>query len=226
MKTGELKAGCVVLDCFGTLVLAESAIPDREAVEGHLANHLGIEENRLRHASAVFIKTTLACLDPGIHAPERAAVALATRLEPFSDRVSVVTIDRMLWALFGTQASGYRAAPGSLKLLRDLGNLDLHRRLLSNCVLSREGMVQLLEDVGLFHHIDELFLSSDGVSAKPQVQAFEQARGASENVVMVGDNIELDILPAQSLGWQTVHVNGSSEIAFDRVLDITNRWFD
>lgn len=65
---------------------------------------------------------------------------------------------------------------------------------------------------GLLDSFDHIILSSEVGAKKPDHQIFELATGrvSADRQIYVGDDYDTDIVPAEELGFDTVHVRGDA----------------
>lgn len=72
-----------------------------------------------------------------------------------------------------------------------------------------------LRGANIFHFFEHVINSEDAGVKKPHPYIFElaleKANVLPKNAIMIGDNLEADILGAQSVGLQTLHFNAHSE---------------
>ncbi len=90
-----------------------------------------------------------------------------------------------------------------------LGELSKHYRIgiIANQNLGSE---ERLEKLGLLKHIDLVIASAEEGVAKPDLRIFQialdRANCKPEEVIMVGDRIDNDIIPANKIGMTTVWI--------------------
>ena len=99
---------------------------------------------------------------------------------------------------------------GALACLEDLKARGLRSHVLTNG--PSDGQRRKLSCLGLERLVDQVFISEETRVAKPSLQAFrnvlDQLGVAAGSVVMVGDSLEQDILPAQKVGMRPLHFRG------------------
>lgn len=194
----------VVFDCFETLVKSTASAPRPEHWASLFARHLGISSVRAQRAIYPMINS---CLSYGQINMSTEHVLRRTLCRG-SDTPSMAEALSALWVAAGNADGRYIAADGARGLLEHLVASGHTVRLLSNCILTRGQMARLLRELDLLKPFDEMHLSSEGVGKKPDLAFFARAaRGVWEEVVMVGDSYEIDIAPADRLGWHTVNVS-------------------
>ncbi len=119
-----------------------------------------------------------------------------------------------------------RVEDGAVECLRQLRSSGVRMGLLSNTVLSRKTIQLLMEEFGILDFFDAIVCSSEVAYRKPNsltykaVLALLHAEAAQS--AMVGDNLEVDIAGAASLGMTTVWYNPedhpASEIKPDHIV--------
>ncbi|MCL6264937.1 YjjG family noncanonical pyrimidine nucleotidase [Flagellimonas myxillae] len=76
-----------------------------------------------------------------------------------------------------------------------------------------------LKGANIHHFFEQIVNSEDAGVKKPHPQIFhlalERAQVAPKNALMVGDNLEADILGAKAVGFQTLHFNAHKEPLHD-----------
>ncbi len=99
------------------------------------------------------------------------------------------------------------------------------------------GTEQRLQNWGLLHYFDVIASSAEVDATKPDAQifqkAFEMANCTAQDAVMVGDRLDNDMIPAKSLGMQTVWIRqgisakqdvslgkGYADFAIDNISDL------
>lgn len=194
----------VVFDCFETLVKPIPDAPGPEHWADLFARHLGVSSAQAQRAIYPMISS---CLSGG-QMNMSTEYILRRTLCRGSDTPSMAEALNALWAAAGNADGRYIAADGARGLLEHLVASGHTVRLLSNCILTRGQMTHLLRELDLLKPFDEMHLSSEGVGKKPDPAFFARASsGVWEEVVMVGDSYEIDIAPADRLGWHTVNVS-------------------
>jgi FMN phosphatase YigB (HAD superfamily) len=198
----------VVFDLFGTLVRGAPAAASRAIVTRAAVECFGIEE---RLASAL-----------GRDVGQRLTVELSRRSaqqRPTVDVVQVVArrhglslspedVERWLWAVYGPAGAGYEVVTGAVEALTVLRSAGCTLRVLSGCVPNGAVMTRILAHLSLATFFDRCLYSSDGGPRKPHAAAFERiGAGSFDRRVMAGDDPDLDLLPAASLGWLPVRVD-------------------
>lgn len=92
------------------------------------------------------------------------------------------------------------------EVLRKLKELKKKYKLAVLSNSSSEEAIKSLENLGLLHFFDFVLISSEVGFSKPDPRFFElalnKAKVKPENAVMVGDNLENDIIPARLLGMR------------------------
>ena len=200
------RARAVIFDLDDTLVnwreAEHGAIGD--LVKAHLAP-LGLQEPRVREAYArVMEENFLAFKATGQwwYVGDRLAL-LAQRLgiqESVSAETLVETFTRKVRVRLALH-------PGALEVLA-AARRDRKTALLTN----GPARVQRpkVEQFGLQGKVDHVGISGEIGHWKPDPRAFQSVCGAlgvaAEEAVMVGDNLDFDILPAKAIGMQTVWV--------------------
>lgn len=95
----------------------------------------------------------------------------------------------------------------SAETLEYLKNKGYKLGVLANQPLGTE---QRLQTWGLLHYFDVIAASAELGVTKPDARifekAFELARCTAEDAIMVGDRLDNDMIPAKSLGMQTVWI--------------------
>lgn len=97
----------------------------------------------------------------------------------------------------------------SLDFLEYLRSKRMKLALLTNG--PADGQRTKIEALGIGHFFDQIFISGETGYEKPSPAAFTNAlnvlQGTPENSVMIGDSLELDILPAVNLGIHAIHLD-------------------
>lgn len=149
---------------------------------------------------------------------------LANGFSPISEAASKEYWRAMLWEIFAgsvsnamfprakdlvyqrlTEAKSWEAATGAAEALRVAKFLGLKVVALSN---GDSRWRNALKNLGLASFFDEIFLSSETGLAKPDPAAFDHICLAMkirrDELIHVGDSLQADILPANSLGIESV----------------------
>lgn len=97
----------------------------------------------------------------------------------------------------------------SLDFLEYLRSKRMKLALLTNG--PADGQRTKIEALGIGHFFDQIFISGETGYEKPSPAAFTNAlnvlQGTPENTIMIGDSLELDILPAVNLGIHAIHLD-------------------
>jgi len=100
---------------------------------------------------------------------------------------------------------------GALECLKELRNRGAKIGLLSNTILPRSSVQLALEHFGVLDYFDAVVCSSEVGYRKPNELIYRAILGrlqaTPEQCAMVGDNLELDIAGAASVGMTTVWYN-------------------
>lgn len=195
----------VVFDCYDTLT--GSPPRNHRLTAAAVAEGLGIAEVAAKHLVYPLFKQAL---NPSITVQEPTDDYVRRQVDELGLDVSWQRALSLIGASCGADSGAGQAVADAAEVLSALRARGLEVVLLSNCVLSRTQMLGFLHDAGLAEHLDELYLSSDGVAKKPAPEAFEAASGGRtpEQLVMVGDSRSRDLAVPASLGWATAHADG------------------
>lgn len=100
--------------------------------------------------------------------------------------------------------------------LRELEYRGYKIGVISNSRLHDEVMINCFKKAGLVKYIDAFTFSYYLRIAKSRLEIFQIARNKmsveTTNIIMVGDNLESDIGPAQELGWTGIWFNRDGKI--------------
>lgn len=104
-----------------------------------------------------------------------------------------------------------RLEEGAVECLSELRSSGAKLGLLSNTVLSRKSVRLALREFGILDFFDAVVCSSEVAYRKPSELIFRAVLGSLEveadQSAMVGDNLELDVAGAASVGMTTVWYN-------------------
>jgi putative hydrolase of the HAD superfamily len=138
------------------------------------------------------------------------------RLRDFMPAVGTVVAADRLDAVFADYAACYRAAwtafDDAAPALRRVASAGLHIGVLTNG--NQDQQTAKLRATGLLALCGPVFASSELPAAKPDPRAYLEAcrrlHLAPAQVLMVGDNYEVDVAAAQAAGLQAIHLDRSS----------------
>ncbi|GAA2579807.1 hypothetical protein GCM10010399_06930 [Dactylosporangium fulvum] len=95
---------------------------------------------------------------------------------------------------------------GAIECLRSLAQQGIRCHVFTNGPL--DGQLRKLAVTGLGAMLDHVFVSEELGVAKPEPEAFravlERLAADPHDVVMIGDSMEMDILPGRSAGMHTL----------------------
>ena len=111
------------------------------------------------------------------------------------------------------------SSKGSLDVLKYLKGKDYTIKVISNCILQDEIYKDVFKKHNLDEFIDEYIFSYSRKIRKPNSLLFKEAirdyRGDIKDIIMVGDSLEADINPAQTLGFKGVWLTNGKKNTTD-----------
>ncbi len=114
----------------------------------------------------------------------------------------------------------------ALKILKSLHESGTKIAVASNCILFDEIYEAVFEDKGMKQFIDKFVFSYSRGYRKPDLRIFKEIIDSfgfkNEEILMVGDSLNADIIPANQLGLKTVWINKKSEKNSCADIEITN----
>ena len=117
-----------------------------------------------------------------------------------------------------------RLYPDCAAVLEALNARGYRLGVIANQIL---GTAERLKDHGILQFFDMIAASAELDAAKPDpaifLWALQTAGCRPENAVMIGDRIDNDILPAQSLGMKTVRVLSGPSAAYHPQIEPADR---
>lgn len=128
-------------------------------------------------------------------------------------------IRRALRSMYEVFETRWKLFPETRSALKKVSKLGLRMAMLSNA--SDENNVrQMIRNHRLGKFFDPVVISAAIGIRKPDAKAFQpilQAWGfPPQDIVMVGDQLEMDILGAKNLGMRTIWVCGNDQAAFEQ----------
>ncbi|MCS7149604.1 MAG: HAD-IA family hydrolase [Caldimicrobium sp.] len=120
---------------------------------------------------------------------------------------------------FFSQPECVKVMPGFRSFISELKNSGFIRAVITNwdCRL-----YPILEGHGLLEYFDAIFIGCEVGYLKPRPEIFQKALSHFNlkpvEVIMIGDSLKDDILPAQHMGMKTYHVKGTPD--FNEVLNL------
>ncbi len=84
-----------------------------------------------------------------------------------------------------------------------------------------ETQKQKLKNSNIFNYFDHIITSEKAMSLKPHAEIFLFAEKISntekENCVIIGDNLEVDILGGKNAGWKQIYFNPEKQIHQEKI---------
>lgn len=184
---------------LGALAVLEVARPlmEHPPTPGQLAEGLG---EGLHEALAEAYRSSAAMPD--------ARAVFQRVFDAFEWAPSLEMIDRLLPMYFKPHYDAMRAMPGAIEALAALRRAGLRVAILANLIYGEQLLVQRLNALGLLTQADAVILSSDSGWMKPHPAPFRDAQARfglrAAELVMVGDDWDVDVLTPQRLGLRAI----------------------
>ena len=144
---------------------------------------------------------------------------------------------QLMLAFCGPSIAHVVCDPGAAQLLADLTADGLKLGLISNTPVPGYCHDLALNRLGLLHLLPFRLYSFDAQIRKPAADIFKMAMAKAgtlpEESLMIGDSVELDIIPARQLGMLTIHYSGRASVAdacdpsvpsLSQCLELVARW--
>lgn len=110
--------------------------------------------------------------------------------------------------IYESDLNALAPTPGAQETVRSLKSKGYLLGVVSNSVYSRGHIVRILEKIGVRRWLDTIVVSSAEGIAKPNVEIFRRAacnlKVRPNEVVFVGDRIDVDMVGAKKAGMRTI----------------------
>ncbi len=206
----------VVFDLFGTL--AVMAVTDPLPPPAEVLGRIGCDAETARDLLAdLYGALTTEAFSPEPRQPDTHD-AIARFLASRGAQGTPADWVEVAWhALGGDHEPFLKVAPHTADLLDAADKAGAATAILSNTQLPGELIRRALAATGLLERFDAVTISSESGWRKPEPAAFAYVEGVLAAVagplgrrVMVGDDAELDLAPAASLGYRTLRADATA----------------
>ena len=123
-----------------------------------------------------------------------------------------LNIKKKLIALMRESIPDIKTRPGIIQFIKKLKSKNFEIGIITNGrSITQRNKIQAL---GIQNYIDILLISDEVGLAKPQLEIFEkyELQSNKKKFLYIGNNPDLDINPAKTLGWQTVYCTSNNSM--------------
>jgi putative hydrolase of the HAD superfamily len=129
----------------------------------------------------------------------------------FAKTITEAEITEVLDIYLGTYEKSWEIFPQAVELLQLLSSKGYNLGVLTNAHRSHQSKKLQQFDILKYINQDLFFVPEEVGFAKPNSEFFlfaqNKAKVLSDQILFIGDDMELDIIPAKKLGWKTILID-------------------